>query len=885
MYQDPNCTSSEAIFLDFYVTLASIGLTTTSQFRIASATSSSPSSALNGSASDISGVDDNLFPDNDNAFTQIVEANPVADISVNKTLDTSGPYTTGQSLTFTIEVSNAGPNAASNILISDTPTNLTIQSVSGAGCSSFPCSINNLLVGNSVTLTVTASIDAEGNFDNIADVIANEADSNFSNNTDNTGNSGVASTVFIQVNDGHWNTASNWSQGQVPTQNDDAFIDSNVQTIIDQNSEVGNLTLIEGTTEETSVTISNTVTLNVKGDLTNNGNFEGDGFVVFDGTSAQTIIGNGTDAGTFSNILLNNSNGLTISDDIDITDVFNIDLGDVTVEAGNFITFKSNATKTAIVDDSNGGNILGCVIVERFIPQKRAFRYMSSPVTTGSSAGCNVKPSINANLQEGEQVTKTEDYPTASANAIQGFGTHITGSQFTADPSSGLDATNTGNPSMFLYDNVVASFNPVLDTRNQGLTAGQDFLLMVRGDRTLDLNVNNTQTGPDTTLRFTGELFTNSYVFTVNSGNANDLNPNASAANPLPNPVFNSLGNPYHANINLGELLQNHSTDILKTRAYVYDPHASGEFGAWITLTFNGAGGISSSTPSNLGKGGSHNGFLQANQAFFVENIDSVNPITPQVTFSESLKGNTNDQVPIFSTEQSNDFSVAIDLYEAGEDDLRDGILISLSNQYDDSYTQEEEALKFFNYLENLAIYNFNSYYSIEKRNLDNGQTEIVQLYSGNYNATDYIFKININNPDNKTVYLFDNYLGTQTLLDVPYYEYNFIVDESVPASVATDRFQLIFDNTTLSNYRFEMAGVEVYPNPVENILNIEKGQFSGQINTISIYDITGKKVIDINDLEQENELWVDMSSLSKGLYILKLNTSNGQFQKKLVKE
>ncbi len=693
-------------------------------------------------------------------------------------------------------------------------------------------------------------------------------------------------TVFIQITDGDWNTGSNWREGQVPTLNDDAYIASDVQSTIDQNSEVRNLFLIEGSTEETSVTISNTITLNVKGDLTNNGNFEGDGFVVFDGTATQRIIGDGIDAGSFSNIRLNNTDGLTVTDDIDVTDVFDLDAGDVTVEDGDFITFKSNATKTAIVGDSNGGNINGCVVVERFIPQERAFRYMSSPVTT-DSPGCNHKPSINANLQEGEQVTNNANYPTASANAIQGFGTHITGSQYTAPVSSGLDATDTGNPSMFLYNNIAGDFNPVLDTRNESLRAGQDFLLMVRGDRTLNLNVNNTQTGPDTTLRFTGELFTNVHQFAVTSGNTNDLNTNASPTpNPDPDPVYNSIGNPYHANVDLGELLLDHSADILKTRAYVYDPHASGDFGAWITLTFDASGNLSSSTPTTLGKGVSHNGFLQANQAFFIENIESSNSIAPQVSFSESLKDNTIDEeIPIFSTQPSNDFSVAIDLYESSEDDLRDGVLVSMSDQYNDAYVQAEEAMKFFNYVESLAISNMNQFYSIEKRNLSDGQQEIVQLYLGNYEATDYTFKINVNNPENKTVYLVDNYLGTQTLLDALYYEHTFSVDESVPASVATDRFELIFDNTTLGNNSFEMAGIEVYPNPVENIVKIDKGDFSGDWKTLNIYDITGKQVINLDASNTDSALKIDMSSLSNGLYILKINTSNGQFQQKLIKE
>lgn len=56
--QDINCNNT-AVFYDFFITLSSIGLTDTSNFRLIAATASAPGSVLGGSASDIGGIDDN----------------------------------------------------------------------------------------------------------------------------------------------------------------------------------------------------------------------------------------------------------------------------------------------------------------------------------------------------------------------------------------------------------------------------------------------------------------------------------------------------------------------------------------------------------------------------------------------------------------------------------------------------------------------------------------------------------------------------------------------------------------------------------------------------------------------------------------------------------
>ncbi len=115
-----------------------------------------------------------------------------ADVSLVKTLVTAGPFNTGQSISYTLVVANAGPSTATSIQVTDTPTNLSITTVSGSGCSALPCTIASLASGANTTINVTATITAGGAFDNSATATAAEFDPNTTNNTDNTGNGGSA---------------------------------------------------------------------------------------------------------------------------------------------------------------------------------------------------------------------------------------------------------------------------------------------------------------------------------------------------------------------------------------------------------------------------------------------------------------------------------------------------------------------------------------------------------------------------------------------------------------------------------------------------------------------------------------------------------------------
>lgn len=70
---------------------------------------------------------------------------------------------------------------------------------------------------------------------------------------------------------------------------------------------------------------------------------------------------------------------------------------------------------------------------------------------------------------------------------------------------------------------------------------------------------------------------------------------------------------------------------------------------------------------------------------------------------------------------------------------------------------------------------------------------------------------------------------------------------------------------------------IAVYPNPVENTLNISMGE---DITNATIYDVFGRKV-----LVSGNATSIDVSSLSNGMYILRVNTAQGSHDMKFIKK
>ena len=85
---------------------------------------------------------------------------------------------------------------------------------------------------------------------------------------------------------------------------------------------------------------------------------------------------------------------------------------------------------------------------------------------------------------------------------------------------------------------------------------------------------------------------------------------------------------------------------------------------------------------------------------------------------------------------------------------------------------------------------------------------------------------------------------------------------------------------STLSNTNFDKTQFSFVPNPVANELHIESEQ--AKIDQIEIYNLNGKQVLDVNFQKDQP---IDVSSLAKGMYLVKIKTESGSLTKKLIKE
>jgi surface protein len=83
-------------------------------------------------------------------------------------------------------------------------------------------------------------------------------------------------------------------------------------------------------------------------------------------------------------------------------------------------------------------------------------------------------------------------------------------------------------------------------------------------------------------------------------------------------------------------------------------------------------------------------------------------------------------------------------------------------------------------------------------------------------------------------------------------------------------------DCTSVGIEEFETSKLKFYPNPTNNIINIE-GLTKNENHTIQIFDVQGKLVITKTINEKGT---IDLSELNKGVYVIKI----GEVAKRIVK-
>ena len=100
------------------------------------------------------------------------------------------------------------------------------------------------------------------------------------------------------------------------------------------------------------------------------------------------------------------------------------------------------------------------------------------------------------------------------------------------------------------------------------------------------------------------------------------------------------------------------------------------------------------------------------------------------------------------------------------------------------------------------------------------------------------------------------------------------------------DGDEAYFYSSKLSVTTREFSKVTVFPNPVENSLNINLESVPEMNCRFVLYDITGKQIKEIEDLSSKT-ISIDTSDLQKGVYFLTILNDKGMVQKteKIIKK
>ncbi len=132
----------------------------------------------------------------------------------------------------------------------------------------------------------------------------------------------------------------------------------------------------------------------------------------------------------------------------------------------------------------------------------------------------------------------------------------------------------------------------------------------------------------------------------------------------------------------------------------------------------------------------------------------------------------------------------------------------------------------------------------------------------------------------NQVMVISENYAITNDVMELHYYgpekfreNATFtlkITNKDNPEEVVT----LNFETAPVSVNEIENT-VSIYPNPTSDFINVNCTNTNAE--KISIFDINGRKIEDIN-ITNSNNMLIDLTDYSKGIYILKIGKQTQKF-------
>ena len=186
----------------------------------------------------------------------------------------------------------------------------------------------------------------------------------------------IAGQVWNGSVNSSWDNPANWSCGFVPYPVTDVLIpDVAVDPVIAAGftGETGNLVINPGA----SLSL-NGGTMSIYGSLSGGGSFDASaGTVEFRGSEAQSVTSGLFAGNALMNLTINNTAGVSLAGPLMVTGVVLVRNGELA--SGGNLTLVSDASRTALIDGSGAGTVTGNVTMQRYLPSRYGYRYLSSP--------------------------------------------------------------------------------------------------------------------------------------------------------------------------------------------------------------------------------------------------------------------------------------------------------------------------------------------------------------------------------------------------------------------------------------------------------------------------------------------------------------------------
>lgn len=619
----------------------------------------------------------------------------------------------------------------------------------------------------------------------------------------------------------------------------------------------GNQTIVGA--NYTNLTLSGSGTKTFSANSVISGNFTNTGveiitpsLLTFNGSSAQSLTGANFNSIHFEG----NSKTFTSNATVSSTGAITFGTGSGTIDfdgSSNNLDFilKSDSNGTARVGQIESFTLSGNVTTQRYIPLgKRAFRFLTSTVNTTES--------IRANWQ-------------ANGSTTSGIGTQITGS---GGVTNGFDASNTNNPSLFFYNNQVASgtgWTAVSNTNSTLLEAGVGYRILIRGDRNVDLGAAAAaDMNQSVTLNTKGTLKTGTVVYSDSSSPVAINNTSNTTTD-----SYSLVGNPFMSPIDWHTL----GKTGLVNSYYAWDANMGTSTQRGRYVVYSQTSGTNNNASSEVGR------YIQPGQAFFVRN-ETVGTAGTLI-IQESDKSNTSN-TNVFREASNFNSKLNVLIYEPNVLSLGgypiDGTVAVFGSNFSEMLDFGDVA-KLNVAGENIALSRENTNLAIEAFQIPQTDDELfLKLLQFTASKT-YSFKITADSfGETTSAYLVDNFLNTWSEIDLNSdYIHPFNTTSDI-ASYHSDRFKIVFNPSTLSSSEFNSSLVSVYPNPIQN--NQFNVHFQEALNSnvnISVTSILGQK-IPFKSNSTSNGIAIELNqTLSSGIYFLELESNGNKITKKII--